>query len=456
MSRVRHRNHGLRKRCRCPRKAWPKCPHSWQLTYKPKGGPHYQLSLDRELGRHIKDKTEAIEEAERIRLAIREGRFRPARDGAASPDAPVTLEQLGRTYFSEYISPKTGETLSSDERARWDLIMSTEIERPNGARGRFGNLAVVAITRHDIDAFRKAHLQPRSVEITDRKGRTYKVRRGGKAGVRGCLGRLRAFYGWAVDKDHVTASPFRKGGQAVKGLFVHEPERERRLYPGEWERLFAAANPHLQALMTAAIETGCRVGELLALRWQQVRFDLNEIHLRAVDTKARRPRILPMSQRLRALLEMRRTDPAGQAHGADAYVFGNEAGEQVKSVKIAWENCRLKAHGYQVKREKNGRLTKQSRSDLRTINLHFHDLRREAGSRFLEGGMPANVVQQFLDHAALSTTSRYLKISRTGMHAAMKRFEEERIRCTSVVQSADPALDAADQAEQQPASNTFQ
>jgi integrase len=142
------------------------------------------------------------------------------------------------------------------------------------------------------------------VQITDRKGRTYKVCRGDNAGVRGCHGRLRAFFTWAVDKDYVSSSPFRKGGQPIKGLFVHEPERERRLEPGEAERLFAVANPHLQALMTVGIETGCRVGELLSLRWRQVRFDLNEIHIRGLDTKARRMRILPISQRLCALLEM--------------------------------------------------------------------------------------------------------------------------------------------------------
>lgn len=188
------------------------------------------------------------------------------------------------------------------------------------------------------------------------------------------------------------------------------------------------------------------VGELLSLQWRQVRFDLNEIHLRAEDTKARRARLLPMSQRLRALLDMRRLDPAGHEHKPGAYVFGDETGAQVKSVKTAWENCRLKAHGYKVRREKNGRLTAECREQLRRINLHFHDLRREAGSRFLEGGMPANVVQQFLDHAKLSTTSRYLKINRDGMHAALKSFERRRGDTKEDTQTADavPSTQTAD------------
>jgi len=40
--------------------------------------------------------------------------------------------------------------------------------------------------------------------------------------------------------------------------------------------------------------------------------------------------------------------------------------------------------------------------------------------------MAANYVQKFLDHAKLSTTSRYLNVNRDGMHAALKRFEDAR------------------------------
>jgi len=92
--------------------------------------------------------------------------------------------------------------------------------------------------------------------------------------------------------------------------------------------------------------------------------------------------------------------------------------------KIAWENCRLKAHGYTVKREKNGRLSVESRRDLASIDLRFHDLRRKAGSRFLELRMAPHYVQAFLDHAKLSTTRRHLTIDIRGMHAAMETQRE--------------------------------
>jgi hypothetical protein len=71
---TKHRNRGLRKRCECPRKNWAKCSHPWHFNFKWKG-EHYRFSLDREVGHPVTSKTEAEQEADRLRTAIREGRF---------------------------------------------------------------------------------------------------------------------------------------------------------------------------------------------------------------------------------------------------------------------------------------------------------------------------------------------------------------------------------------------
>jgi hypothetical protein len=55
--------------------------------------------------------------------------------------------------------------------------------------------------------------------------------------------------------------------------------------------------------------------------------------------------------------------------------------------------------------------------------LHFHDLRREAGSRWLEGGVPLQVVRDWLGHANVSQTSTYLSSTSEGEYEAMRRFE---------------------------------
>jgi integrase len=117
--------------------------------------------------------------------------------------------------------------------------------------------------------------------------------------------------------------------------------------------------PHLQSLVIAALETGCRQGELLSLKWNEVDQKQRELTLRAGNTKDEEDRILPISSRLAAVLEMVRTDPAGRAYPPTAYVFG-ELGKRTKSVKKAWQTCVLKAHGYEPQWVKHGKLSAES------------------------------------------------------------------------------------------------
>ena len=82
----------------------------------------------------------------------------------------------------------------------------------------------------------------------------------------------------------------------------------------------------------------------------------------------------------------------------------------------------LKAHGHEPEWTAQGGLSAASRAALREINLHFHDLRHEAGSRMLESGWPLHHVQKMLGHVDLKQTGTYLNRERIGLHDSMKRF----------------------------------
>lgn len=56
----------------------------------------------------------------------------------------------------------------------------------------------------------------------------------------------------------------------------------------------------------------------------------------------------------------------------------------------------LKAHSHTPKYTGTANLTAASRAALDAIDLHFHDLRREAGSRWLEGGVPLHTIRDWL------------------------------------------------------------
>ena len=196
----------------------------------------------------------------------------------------------------------------------------------------------------------------------------------------------------------------------VRGLpaipLDREIPRARRFESDEDERrLLDAAKPHLMAIIVALLDTACRVGEILSTQWRDVNLERRELTIQAAKAKTRTGRIVPISFRLLAVLEMRRTDPAGQPFPPEAYVFGNAVGGRVKSVQDAWRRARAKAG---------------------LGNLQLRDLRHEAGSRFDEAGMPTNYVSKILGHTNLTTTSRYLNIQRRGLHRAMQQFEASR------------------------------
>jgi hypothetical protein len=207
-----NRNGGLRKRCGCPRRHWPKCSHGWHFNFRWRG-VGYRLSLDREVGRSITNKSEALAEADRIRREIREGRYRTVAPGPA-----VTLEQLGELYFTKHLG-KHGDPLPKYERHRWNLMMRTSISRVNGSVQRLGSIEACSVTKHDVQAFHEFHRQVRREPFVDARGRQHLRHRGGPVGANRCLLRLRAFYNWALANEYVTQTPFKRGTATVVHMF---------------------------------------------------------------------------------------------------------------------------------------------------------------------------------------------------------------------------------------------
>ena len=181
-----------------------------------------------------------------------------------------------------------------------------------------------------------------------------------------------------------------------------------------------------------------RRGEIASLQWKQVEgvtlkgstitwAPKASLMLPFGKTKTRRDRRIPISSRLKAILEMRRLDPAGQPLPMDGYVFGSEIGQRVQSTKRAWATAVLKAHGHTAAYTATGQLTAASRATLAAIDLHFHDLRREAGSRWLEGGVPLHTIRDWLGHTNIAQTSTYLAGMAQTQHDAIRHFEERRL-----------------------------
>ena len=153
--------------------------------------------------------------------------------------------------------------------------------------------------------------------------------------------------------------------------------RERRLNDGDYERLQDASintqNPHIWPIITFAIETGMRRGEILGLTWNNVDFVRQTAYLPI--TKNGNSREVPLSSR--ALGVLRR-----QLHRSTTHPFPVSS----NALRMAWDRLRRRA----------------GMNDLR-----FHDLRHEAISRFFEMGLTIPEVALISGHKDVKMLFRY-------------------------------------------------
>ena len=339
----------------------------------------HRLSLDRECGRHIDSKTEAEREADRLRGEIRDGVFGTA-----------VVPTLSFRQFAAVWRERRGSQLANPHYDRYRLERINGFTLPATSPPQtFGDKPLEGITTDDIEAFRDARKAAGRSAVT----------------VNHDLKLLRKMFNWGIRKGYVERTPFKIGTEPAITLEKEIPRSRRFETDEDEQRLLNAANPQLRAVIIAILDTACRPGEILSLQWKDVNPERRELTIRAVKAKTRTARMIPISSRLAAVLEMRRLDPAGKPFSPDAYPFGNAVGEESTSVRTAWENARDAAGlpGFQLR-----------------------DLRHEAGSRFDEAGVPVNHVSKLLGHASLATTTRYLNTTRRELHRVMDQFEAHR------------------------------
>jgi integrase len=449
---TRHNNNGLSKRCDCARRKWLKCDCPWHFDFYFKKTAHlyqgrakHRYSLDiiaKSRGEEPpRNKHDAESFADRIRSEIRSGTFRapcqPEPPQRPDPIALLTVGDVIDTYITRHVQAPTRRR-TAQQTMLWHLgvLRRTEIAAALGQRIRFEQRPIAAVTKADVEAVRDARRRAHSEAVAARaqwerdavalkpgqtmgrpKTRLLPGTADGETGINRLLERARHLFAWAIEEGYIESTPFKRGGQVVVRLTKETP-RDRRLVdsadarqPSEEERLLQSAGPHLRDLIIAGIATGCRVGELLGLQWKDVRVTTGPtgqtrkfLVLPAGKTKTNTTRQVPVGARLAAVLEMRRHAPDGTRLGTNTYVFGNEIGERIGSVKKAWQTAVLRAHGCTpvwVKNKRN-QLAPESLAAYRAINLHFHDLRREFGSRVLESGSSLIEARDLLGHANIS------------------------------------------------------
>jgi len=274
--------------------------------------------------------------------------------------------QLGRMPFKDFAQmylEREGALLKS---------IRTERNRVLAWAREFGNRPLGQITRTEIEAWRRE-----------------KMARCRPATINRDLSRLRRMFSLAVEWELLEESP-------MAGIrFLRENNaRTRYLSLEECQRLIASCMaPHIRAMVSVALHSGMRLGEILNLRWYDLDFSSGFILVR--DSKNGESRHVPMDATLFALF---RAYP--HRLGTDL-VFSSPAGGHIVDVRTGFLNSCKRAG---------------------LIDLHFHDLRHTFASQFVMSGGDLYILKEILGHKSITMTQRYAHLSPTYKIKAIDRM----------------------------------
>ncbi len=199
---------------------------------------------------------------------------------------------------------------------------------------------------------------------------------------------VKRIFQMAVDSGKIDRNP-------ALGLMVKVPETPKKvLTNSEAETFFNQAkltNHRFYPVWAMALFTGCRSGELYALKWSDVDMEARTISISRswnskngfTSTKNQKSRMVPISDELMVFLKQVRLQK-----GTEEFVL---------------------PHLQEWTRGEAAKVTKAFCKAIGVTDIRFHDLRATFITNLLARGVPLAVVMAIVGHADMETTNVYLR-----------------------------------------------
>lgn len=181
----------------------------------------------------------------------------------------------------------------------------------------------------------------------------------------------------------------------VTGRKLKEPEgRVRWITKAEAAALCREAEKGRDGTLLAdfvrlALNTGCRMNELLGLEWNRVDFANRLVILEGEHTKAGKRRSIPLNNGAITALKSRMADRA-ENHPDSSWVFTRKNGNKVTCLRIGFKNACERAG---------------------ITNFRIHDLRHTCAAWLVTAGIPLSEVRDLLGHSTIMMTERYAHLA---------------------------------------------
>ncbi len=275
---------------------------------------------------------------------------------------PVTLRELADRYI-EYA--KSNKRSWQRDLVSLKNLLNMEIDNKKLGDYPVDSIKVVHIQKYQIRRRRELDKKYEGRGIAE-EDRTF-------ASVNRELSCLRHIFNIGIEWELLTKNPV--VSKAIK--FDKEKSRTRTLEDDEFFRLLKACTGQLYQIVIVALNTGMRRGEILGLKWEDIKLDQGKIEVK--HTKNDEDRVIPISAFLKCLLE-------SMPHRS-GYLFLNRQKAKMSSIKTAWGNVIRKA-GIE--------------------DFHFHDLRHTVATRLARAKVTESVIAMILGHKRSTITSRYI------------------------------------------------
>jgi integrase len=189
---------------------------------------------------------------------------------------------------------------------------------------------------------------------------------------------------------------FSLGSAHEPPLVLHNPKIEKLpesnvrtgfLEKADYERLLAELPAYLKLALVIGYHTGCRLGEVMSLRWADVILDATEptFTISADVAKNKRHRTIPIYGDMLGAMRAQK-DERDQKHPNLEWVFHDGAGSRLRTFYKAWASACKRA-------KMDGQL--------------FHDLRRSAVRNMVRAGIPENLAMAISGHKTRHVFDRY-------------------------------------------------
>lgn len=212
---------------------------------------------------------------------------------------------------------------------------------------------------------------------------------------------LKAAFNKAIDWSYIITNPFVK--VKLPKVQRNEPviidSRQLAVISMQIE------NECIKDMVILAFNTGCRVGEIVNLTWNNVDLSKRLIMIgdKNFSTKGRKQRVVPMSEEVYKML-VSKVPKVFKVNKDRNFVFAKNNGMAYTTDAVS------KA------------FKKACRKVGMDEDIHFHSLRHSFASNLVQKGVPLYSVKELLGHSSIVMTERYSHLKLDDLRSAIEKL----------------------------------